>query len=616
MKEDKLSEKLAQIKEKIEELDLPATAFAGIEIKETELSLLQTGGEQLSLQKYSLDEKGDYKKTTLSLLEERSKKENLKFLAAALSGPDLISLGSKLWLKEDIVPFVFKSGDIESLTREVEAKFDEVNLVRIDTTNENEVLASELVTLEDYKTVSSKENFDDLVKQCEFFRGKKLSFFSATPQGGGVALMRHALMRLYRLAGIDAHWYVLKERAEIFEITKTKFHNVLQSVAAEGTYLTVKDKELYNSWIEENALLFRNAFLGSDVIVIDDPQPSGLVPLIRKTNPAAKIIYRSHIHLESPIINSKGTAANVTWQFIWNNIKSSDIFVSHPIKHFVPKEVPMEKVVFAPATTDPLDGLNKELTQDQITYYIKIFNKILLEHGQIPLDLKRPYLIQIARFDPSKGLPDVLEAYKVLCGKLKEKGEQTPQLVMVGNGSIDDPDGKPTFNLISALIKDKYPELAHDIKVARLPHIDQMLNALLRSSSIVLQLSYKEGFEIKVTESLMKGKPVVAYNSGGIPLQIKDKKNGFLVRTGDTDKVAELLFSLVTDKEKYALMSKEALNNHRRDLDTVSNATRWLEISNNLIINKSETSSLKTVDFSKENELPFEGNIVSQDTTI
>lgn len=36
----------------------------------------------------------------------------------------------------------------------------------------------------------------------------KVAFFSATPQGGGVALMRHALIRLWRLVGLDIKWYV------------------------------------------------------------------------------------------------------------------------------------------------------------------------------------------------------------------------------------------------------------------------------------------------------------------------------------------------------------------------------------------------------------------------
>jgi len=35
----------------------------------------------------------------------------------------------------------------------------------------------------------------------------KVAFFSSTPQGGGVALMRHALVRFSRLMGVDLTWY-------------------------------------------------------------------------------------------------------------------------------------------------------------------------------------------------------------------------------------------------------------------------------------------------------------------------------------------------------------------------------------------------------------------------
>lgn len=47
--------------------------------------------------------------------------------------------------------------------------------------------------------------------------------------------------------------------------------------------------------------------------------------------------------------------------------------------------------------------------------------------------------------------------------------------------------------------------------------MDEMLNTLLRGCVIAMQLSLREGFEVKVTEALMKGKPVVAYRTGGIP---------------------------------------------------------------------------------------------------
>lgn len=37
-------------------------------------------------------------------------------------------------------------------------------------------------------------------------RKVKIAFFSATPQGGGVALMRHALVRFCHELGVDARW--------------------------------------------------------------------------------------------------------------------------------------------------------------------------------------------------------------------------------------------------------------------------------------------------------------------------------------------------------------------------------------------------------------------------
>lgn len=35
----------------------------------------------------------------------------------------------------------------------------------------------------------------------------RIAFFSATPQGGGVALMRHALVRFSNILGVDLKWY-------------------------------------------------------------------------------------------------------------------------------------------------------------------------------------------------------------------------------------------------------------------------------------------------------------------------------------------------------------------------------------------------------------------------
>lgn len=67
-----------------------------------------------------------------------------------------------------------------------------------------------LVQLEDFqKTVSDRtwaavEHYAAQMKE----RKTRIAFFSATPQGGGVALMRHSLVRFAYFLGIDISWCV------------------------------------------------------------------------------------------------------------------------------------------------------------------------------------------------------------------------------------------------------------------------------------------------------------------------------------------------------------------------------------------------------------------------
>lgn len=63
----------------------------------------------------------------------------------------------------------------------------------------------------------------------------------------------------------------------------------------------------------------------------------------------------------------------------------------------------MEKVVLLPACTDPLDGLNKELSLSDLSYYKLVYNRLSIDQCGVEIDFHRPYIVQVARFDPSKG---------------------------------------------------------------------------------------------------------------------------------------------------------------------------------------------------------------------
>jgi trehalose synthase len=46
---------------------------------------------------------------------------------------------------------------------------------------------------------------------------------------------------------------------------------------------------------------------------------------------------------------------------------------------------------------------------------------------------------------------------------------------------------------------------------------------------VIVQKSIREGFGLTVTEAMWKGRPVIGGNAGGIPCQIRNGVNGFLV---------------------------------------------------------------------------------------
>lgn len=89
----------------------------------------------------------------------------------------------------------------------------------------------------------------------------------------------------------------------------------------------------------------------------------------------------------------------------------------------------------------------------------------------------REYFVQVARFDPSKGIPNVIDSYHRL-RKLLEKDnlpeEKMPQLLICGHGAVDDPDASIIYDqVINQIASDPYKEYAKDIVVMRLPPSDQ-----------------------------------------------------------------------------------------------------------------------------------------------
>ncbi|KAL5334319.1 hypothetical protein BJX70DRAFT_21890 [Aspergillus crustosus] len=418
----------------------------------------------------------------------------------------------------------------------------------------------------------------------------KFAFFSATPQGGGVALMRHSMVRFSHSLQTDMKWYVPKPRPGVFRVTKTN-HNILQGVSGPEERLTEEGWETITSWIHENAdrywlrkggPLTHPSEGGADVIVIDDPQMPELIPLAKKIAPDRPIIFRSHIQIRSDLVAQEGSPQAECWGRMWESIKEADLFIAHPVRTFVPHTVPLEKVGYMPASTDWLDGLNKTMRDEDTAYYGRIFNSFARNSGMPVIDYPADeYIVQIARFDPSKGIPDLVESYEKFFKRMQSTypDRSPPKLLICGHGSVDDPDGTIIYDAVVTHIETAIPHMADHICIVRLGPSDQVLNAVLSKAKVALQLSTREGFEVKVSEAIHKGRPVIATRAGGIPLQVIDKGNGFLVDVGDTDAVAQHLFDLCTDDELWEKMHKFALAHVCDEVSTVGNLLNWLYLA-------------------------------------
>jgi trehalose synthase len=114
------------------------------------------------------------------------------------------------------------------------------------------------------------------------------------------------------------------------------------------------------------------------------------------------------------------------------------------------------------------------------------------------------------------------------------------QLVLVASMAHDDPEGWEWYEKVVRRAGEDW-----DIKIlSNLNGVgNHEVNAFQQASSVVIQKSLREGFGLVVAEGLWKGIPVVGGNVGGIPLQIQDGRNGYLVNSVEecADRVARLL---------------------------------------------------------------------------
>jgi trehalose synthase len=363
-----------------------------------------------------------------------------------------------------------------------------------------------MLRLEDFRHIVPDEDVAEIYTRAKHLYGKKIVHLNATYQGGGVAEILYSLAMLMNDIGIDAGWRILHGSQEFFEITKS-FHNALQGAPLE---LTEAKKDIYRR-VNENFARFTH--LQHDCVIIHDPQPLSLIRSYRKRQPW---IWRCHIDVTDPHPE--------LWDFLKGFMLKYDQVVFSSEKYFK-KDLPVAQRLILPAI-NPLSQKNIDMPDELVHEYITA--------AGIPTD--KPVITQVSRLDPWKDPEGVIEVFK----RVKDKTDC--RLLFCYNAASDDPEGIKMYNQV-------YEKAAESVKNGDILFIignnESLVNAVQRFSDVIIQKSTREGFCLCVTEALWKGTPVVASNVGGIPMQIRDGENGYLLEPKDYDGFADRIVHLL-----------------------------------------------------------------------
>jgi trehalose synthase len=355
-------------------------------------------------------------------------------------------------------------------------------------------------SLDDYSDIVGEEVISGIYRKARSLYGVRVLMINSTYYGGGVAEILNTFVPLMNDIGLRMGWRILRGTPDFFEITK-RFHNSLQG---EKINLTEIKKDIY---LDASQAFSTYTHIDHDCVIIHDPQP---LPLIRYYAKRQPWIWRCHVDLSNPDPEF--------WKFLKRFALRYDMVVISSSK-YRREDLPVFQRVIYPSI-DPLSPKNMELKKGVITKSLRKF--------RIPTD--KPIITQVGRFDKWKGCEEALEVYQ----RVRKKVDC--RLVLCGSMASDDPEGQIVYESILR----KADDLVKKGEVVLITSENNILvNALQRVSSVILQMSSREGFGLTVTEGLWKGKPVIASNVGGIPHQMSDGETGFLLDPDDIDGFVE-----------------------------------------------------------------------------
>jgi len=350
--------------------------------------------------------------------------------------------------------------------------------------------------VEEYDGLVDSDALAAIRSAARSLRGLRVVHINATPSGGGVAEILRSLVPLMKSLSLEASWWVLEPDDAFFAFTK-KLHNGLQG---KPTSLSEDDVKRYWAHNQRTAVQVEAELGHADIIVLHDAQ---VLPMAAFLNGGVQMLWHCHVDMTTPNEQVRDLIAPMTHRY-------ARCAVSMP--EYVMAGMPTDRVSVFPPAIDPFSAKNLPLSPQTARQRL----------SQLGIDVSRPLVTQVSRFDPWKDPWGVIDAYR-----LAKRHVGALQLALVGALiAQDDPEGALALESVRSYAGDD-----PDIHLFADPQVadDTTVNAFQTASTAIIQKSTREGFGLTVTEAMWKGTPVIGGDCGGIRLQIDDGVTGYLV---------------------------------------------------------------------------------------
>ncbi len=472
----------------------------------------------------------------------------------------------------------------------------------------------EHITLEDYASLAHlagavAELRTEAASLASSLAGRTVWMVNSTAQGGGVAEMLPKVVSILRELGVRTEWLVMgTDRQEFFALTK-RLHNMIHGVGEPG--FSADERAVYDTVSAEVAAELEPLVAPGDILVVHDPQPMGAGALVARST-GVPSVWRCHIGLDESTAVTRSA-----WEFLQPH--------SAPYGHavftapeYIPPYLAGRSSIIHPAI-DPLSHKNRELS---VTKLVGILcnSGLMIDHHpvltssfeHIAMRLQpdgtfapatmgdevglvyRPTITQVSRWDRLKGWRPLVEGFLRLKRRLVRRTGNVSQadrrfeivrLVLAGPDPAaiqDDPEGREVLDDLRAFYTGLSAWEQDGVALITLPMQSRkenalMVNALQRSSSIIVQNSLQEGFGLTVTEAMWKRVPVLGTCAVGIRQQIRDGIDGRLTtQAEDPEEIADNLGGMLSDPAARDHWARSAQRRVHQEFLVFNQVRQWL----------------------------------------